>query len=59
MQREMLRVSLPLHQLWAEIERYTSGNGYPVKLCLEVLGMGSSRDRSLWPMPPIFFGVRL
>ncbi len=44
-QREMLRVSLPLHQLWAEIERYTSGNGYPVKLCLEVLGMGSSRDR--------------
>ena len=44
-QREMVRVSLPLHQLWAEIERYTAGNGYPVKLCLEVLGMGSSRDR--------------
>jgi len=44
-QREMVRVSLPLHQLWAEIERYTSGNGYPVKLCLEVLGLGSSRDR--------------
>jgi dihydrodipicolinate synthase/N-acetylneuraminate lyase len=44
-QREMMRVALPLHQLWAEIERYTSGNGYPVKLCLEVLGMGSSRDR--------------
>jgi dihydrodipicolinate synthase/N-acetylneuraminate lyase len=43
--REQVRVSLPLHQLWAEIERYTSGNGYPVKLCLEVLGMGSSRDR--------------
>jgi dihydrodipicolinate synthase/N-acetylneuraminate lyase len=44
-QREMVRVSLPLHKMWAEIERYTSGNGYPVKLCLEVLGMGSSRDR--------------
>lgn len=44
-QREMVRVSVPLHQLWNEIERYTSGNGYPVKLCLEVLGMGSSRDR--------------
>ena len=44
-QREIVRVSLPLHQFWAEIERYTSGNGYPVKLCLEVLGMGSSRDR--------------
>ena len=44
-QREMVRVALPLHKMWAEIERYTSGNGYPVKLCLEVLGMGSSRDR--------------
>ena len=44
-QREIVRVALPLHKLWTEIERYTSGNGYPVKLCLEVLGMGSSRDR--------------
>jgi dihydrodipicolinate synthase/N-acetylneuraminate lyase len=44
-QREMLRVSVPLHRLWEEIERYTSGNGYPVKLCLEALGLGSSRDR--------------
>ncbi len=44
-QREIVRVAMPLHKLWAEIERYTSGNGYPVKLCLEVLGMGSSRDR--------------
>jgi dihydrodipicolinate synthase/N-acetylneuraminate lyase len=44
-QREMVRVAMPLHQMWTEIERYTSGNGYPVKLCLELLGMGSSRDR--------------
>ncbi len=33
-QREIVRVALPLHRLWAEIEHYTSGNGYPVKLCV-------------------------
>lgn len=44
-QRELVRVALPLQRLWMEMETYTGGGGYPVKLCLELLGRGSSRDR--------------
>ena len=44
-QREMVRVAMPLQRLWQEMETYTAGGGYPVKLCLELLGRDSSRDR--------------
>jgi dihydrodipicolinate synthase/N-acetylneuraminate lyase len=44
-QRELVRVAMPLQRLWQEMEGYTGGGGYPVKLCLDLLGMGSSRDR--------------
>ncbi len=44
-QHELVRVAMPLQRLWREMEGYTSGGGYPVKLCLELLGLGSSRDR--------------
>jgi dihydrodipicolinate synthase/N-acetylneuraminate lyase len=44
-QQELMRVAMPLQRLWEEMERSTSGGGYPVKLCLELIGRGSSRDR--------------
>ena len=44
-QREMVRVAMPLQRLWQEMEGYTAGGGYPVKLCLELIGRDSSRDR--------------
>lgn len=44
-QAELMRVAMPLQRLWEEMERWTSGGGYPVKLCLELIGRGSSRDR--------------
>ena len=44
-QREMVRVIAPFYELWAEIEQYTSGDGYLDKLCLELVGVGSSRCR--------------
>ena len=47
-QRELVRVAMPLQRLWMEMEGYTGGGGYPVKLCLELLGHGSSRG----PPPP-------
>lgn len=44
-QREMVRVLLPYMKLWAEMERYTSGDGYLDKLCMELVGLDSSRCR--------------
>ena len=44
-QREMIRVVLPYMELWSEIERYTSGDGYMDKLCMELVGLDSSRCR--------------
>jgi len=44
-QRELVRVAMPLQQLWADMETYTAGGGYPVKLCLDIMGRDSSRDR--------------
>jgi hypothetical protein len=31
--------------LWQEMEQYTSGDGYLDKLCMELVGLGSSRCR--------------
>ena len=44
-QQEMLRVILPFMQLWAEMEQYTNGDGYLDKLCMELVGLDSSRCR--------------
>ena len=44
-QRELIRVGMPFMQLWAEMEQYTSGDGYLDKLCIELRGLGSSRCR--------------
>ena len=32
-------------ELWQEIEQWTSGDGYLDKLCMELVGIGSSRCR--------------
>ncbi len=42
---EMIRVALPFYKLWAEMEKYTAGDGYLDKLCMELVGLGSSRCR--------------
>ncbi len=44
-QLELARVALPYHTLWKEMERYTSGDGYLDKLCMEFVGLDSSRCR--------------
>jgi dihydrodipicolinate synthase/N-acetylneuraminate lyase len=44
-QQELVRVGMPFMQLWAEMEQYTSGDGYLDKLCIELRGLGSSRCR--------------
>ena len=44
-QQEMIRVILPFMRLWAEMEHFTSGDGYLDKLCMEVVGLDSSRCR--------------
>ena len=44
-QQELVRVALPFFALWREMEQYTSGDGYLDKLCLELVGLGSSRCR--------------
>ena len=45
-QRAMVREAMPFYKLWVEIERdYTSGDGYLDKLCMELVGLDSSRCR--------------
>jgi dihydrodipicolinate synthase/N-acetylneuraminate lyase len=44
-QRELVRVAMPFMALWQEMEHYTSGDGYLDKLCMELVGIGSSRCR--------------
>jgi len=44
-QAELVRVAMPFMELWSEMERYTSGDGYLDKLCMELVGLGSSRCR--------------
>ena len=44
-QNEMMRVVAPFMELWMEMEKYTSGDGYLDKLCMELVGMDSSRNR--------------
>jgi dihydrodipicolinate synthase/N-acetylneuraminate lyase len=44
-QREMARVAMPFMALWSEMEGFTSGDGYLDKLCMELVGLDSSRSR--------------
>ena len=44
-QREMARVAMPFMALWSEMETFTSGDGYLDKLCMELVGLDSSRSR--------------
>jgi dihydrodipicolinate synthase/N-acetylneuraminate lyase len=44
-QRELVRVALPFMNLWKEMDQYTGGDGYLDKLCMELVGLGSSRCR--------------
>jgi dihydrodipicolinate synthase/N-acetylneuraminate lyase len=44
-QRELVTVAMPFMALWQEMERYTSGDGYLDKLCMELVGLSSSRCR--------------
>lgn len=44
--RMMVEEAMPFYKLWVEIEReYTSGDGYLDKLCMELVGLPSSRCR--------------
>ncbi len=45
-QRMLVREAMPFYKLWTEIERsFTSGDGYLDKLCMELIGLDSSRCR--------------
>jgi dihydrodipicolinate synthase/N-acetylneuraminate lyase len=44
-QQEMMRVAMPYYLLWSEMEKFTSGDGYLDKLCMELVGLDSSRCR--------------
>ena len=44
-QHELVRVVLPFMRLWTEMEGYTSGDGHLDKLCMELVGLPSSRSR--------------
>jgi len=36
---------VPFYKVWAEMSKYTAGDGYLDKLCMELVGLGSSRNR--------------
>jgi len=45
-QRQMAKVCMPFMDLWVKIENeYTGGDGYLDKLCMELVGLPSSRNR--------------
>ena len=44
-QQQLVEVVLPFMRLWSEIEGYTSGDGHLDKLCMELVGLPSSRSR--------------
>jgi 4-hydroxy-tetrahydrodipicolinate synthase len=44
--RMMIDEAMPFYKLWVDIEKnYTSGDGYLDKLCMELVGLPSSRCR--------------
>jgi dihydrodipicolinate synthase/N-acetylneuraminate lyase len=45
-QRSLVTEAMPFYKLWMEIEsNFTSGDGYLDKLCMELIGLDSSRCR--------------
>lgn len=44
-QNELCRVGMPFMALWQQMEHYTGGDGYLDKLCMELVGLPSSRSR--------------
>lgn len=45
-QSAIIKTVMPFYHLWTQIEReYTSGDGYLDKLCMELIGLPSSRCR--------------
>jgi 4-hydroxy-tetrahydrodipicolinate synthase len=44
-QRQLVKVAMPFMALWTEMESFTSGDGYLDKLCMELVGLPSSRSR--------------
>ncbi|HEY7095774.1 MAG TPA: dihydrodipicolinate synthase family protein [Terriglobales bacterium] len=44
-QHQIVRVAMPFYVLWAEMEKYTGGDGYLDKLCMEIVGLDSGRCR--------------
>ena len=44
-QVEIMKVVIPFMDLWKEMEQYSGGDGYLDKLCMELVGMDSSRNR--------------
>jgi dihydrodipicolinate synthase/N-acetylneuraminate lyase len=44
-QHEIARVAMPFMMLWQKMTRHTGGDGYLDKLCMELVGLGSSRCR--------------
>ncbi len=45
-QRALVKEAMPFYKLWVEIEKtFTSGDGYLDKLCMELVGLDSSRCR--------------
>ena len=45
-QRALVHEAMPFYKLWVEIEKtHTSGDGYLDKLCMELVGLDSSRCR--------------
>lgn len=44
-QRQLMTVVAPYYLLWEEMEQFTSGDGYLDKLCMELMGLDSSRCR--------------
>ena len=51
-QHELVEVVLPFMRLWTEMEAYTSGDGHLDKLCMELVGLPSSRSRPPHPRHP-------
>ena len=42
----MVKEAMPFYKLWVAIEKeFTSGDGYLDKLCMELIGLPSSRCR--------------
>ncbi len=44
-EKELIRVVMPFYEIWEEVDKYTTGDGHLDKLCLEMIGLGSSRSR--------------